>query len=125
MMIMIGGSAIRAKNDLVVGPAGASEGARLVVLREAIRVGTPVLEEPREVCGPTASAAVLTAILVGLEHRARVVAPARGPQLPRALPVYVRRAQYSPAGIKDPNVKNRLRAGQNRKKKTNYRVGEN
>ncbi|BAS85614.1 Os03g0663600 [Oryza sativa Japonica Group] len=82
-----------AEDDLVVGAGRASEGARLVVLGVAVGVRAEPLEELRVV----GRAAVVrrragAAVLVLLEHRARVVAPAGRPQLARALPRHVRLA---------------------------------
>ncbi|KAK8444498.1 hypothetical protein SEVIR_9G146801v4 [Setaria viridis] len=75
-----------AEDDVVVGSAGASVGARRVVLGVAVGVRALPLEEPRVVGGP---AGVLlrprAAVLVRLEHRARVVAAAGGAQLGGAL----------------------------------------
>lgn len=79
---------LRAKHNPIVGPTGAGESAGGIVFGVTISVGAASLEEPRVVCGPALSG--ITTVLVGFEHRARVVTPACCPQLSRALPIYVR-----------------------------------
>eukprot|EP00178_Gracilaria_changii_P012216 TRINITY_DN34546_c0_g1_i1.p2 TRINITY_DN34546_c0_g1~~TRINITY_DN34546_c0_g1_i1.p2 ORF type:complete len:161 (-),score=12.33 TRINITY_DN34546_c0_g1_i1:286-768(-) len=83
-----------AEHDLVVGTARASESASLVVLWVAVSIWAPGLEEPGKVGG--AAAAGVAAVLVGLEHGARVVAAAGGLQLGGALAVDVGRALDPP-----------------------------
>lgn len=80
----------RAKHNPVIGSTGAGKGASLIILRVAISIGASILEKLRKRSRPTVTR--VTAILIGLEHRARVIAATRSPQLIRALPIDVRRA---------------------------------
>jgi hypothetical protein len=91
-------AASRAEDDLVVGSGGAGEGAGGVILGVAVRVGALPLEVPGvvgrvAVVGRRADAAVL----VLLEHGARVVAHAVLPQLGRAARVHVHGAARAAA----------------------------
>ena len=79
----------RAKRDLVVGTRRTGEQAGFVILRVAISIWAPVLEE-FGVCGrTTASRSISATILIGLEHCTRVVASTGGLQLTGALPIDV------------------------------------
>ena len=70
-----------AEDDVVIGAAGASVGAGVVVLGIAVGVRAQPLEEPGVVRRPAAvGRRAGAAVLVGLEHGARVVAAAGGLQ---------------------------------------------
>ena len=77
------------EHNPVVRPSRASESACWVILRVAISIMAPILEELREVSGSTTTLAIGAAILIDLKHRARVVTPTLCPQLVRALPINI------------------------------------
>ena len=75
-----------AEDDVVIGAAGASVGAGVVVLGVAVGVRAQPLEEPGVVRRPAAvGRRAGAAVLVRLKHGARVVAAAGGPQRGGAL----------------------------------------
>ena len=88
---------LRAEGDLIVGTRRTGKQAGPIILRIAVGIRAPLLEEFRE-CGlPTASLPISATILIGLEHRTWVVASAWGLQLARALSIYVCGARDTPA----------------------------
>ena len=87
-----------AEDDVVIGAAGASVGAGVVVLGVAVGVRAQPLEEPGVVRRPAAvGRRADAAVHVLLEHGARVVARPVLPQLRGAPRVHVRRAPGAPA----------------------------